>query len=243
MTKLNQIVAIESGLKSRTNADVTKVYHDLQKPNLFAGISKVYTPANEDGEPLPPERTMVQRKVEDELDKLSALYTRLIDVTLTKDAANTKARGQVVIDGEVLMEAPVPFLLFLKKQLDDLRTEFTRIPVLDPSEVWVMDAANKVYRTEPSGTKRSRKTKQVLVRYPATDKHPAQTEVYDQDEIVGQWDTTKFSGAVTQSRKDVLLSRVNKLSDAVKMAVEEANAMEIEDHEVGADVFEFLLGR
>jgi hypothetical protein len=243
VTKLNQIIAVEGGQKSRTNVDVTKVYHDLQKPVLFNGLSRVYRPKDEDGEQLPPEKTMVQRNVQGELNKLAESYTKLIDVTFTKDWANTEAKGKVVVGGRLLLEAPVPFLLFLKKQTDDLRTELGKLPVLDPSEIWHEDQTTGVYRTEPAGTTRTRKVKKVLVKYEATDKHPAQTETYDVDEIVGHWALTKFSGAVSQVRKDQLLDRVNELSDAVKVAIEEANSIEIEQCEVGSNIFDFLFAR
>lgn len=243
MTKLNQIIAVEGGQKSRTNAEITKVYHDLQKSVLFNGLSRVYRPKDEDGEQLPSEKTMVQRNVQGELNKLAEACTKLIDVTYTKDQANTRARGQVIVDDVVLVEAPVPFLLFLKKQTDDLRTEMSRLPVLDPSEIWHEDQTTGVYRTDPAGTTRTRKTKKVLVRYEATDKHPAQTETYDVDEIVGHWSLTKFSGAISQVRKDQLLERVNKLSDAVKVAIEQANSIEIEQFEAGSKIFDFLLSR
>jgi hypothetical protein len=34
------------------------------------------------------------------------------------------------------------------------------------------------------------------VKAEATEKHPAQVEVYHEDVVVGQWKTVKFSGAL-----------------------------------------------
>lgn len=243
MPKLNQIVAVEKGLKSRTTAAVTEIYHDLQKSQLFAGLSRVYTPRDDEGERLPAERTLVQKSVERQLDDAAAALAKLFDVVFTKDVANTQARGTVVVDDEELFEAPVPFLLFVEKQLIDLCTMLKKLPTLDPSEVWLADQSVGGYRTEPTETTRTRKVPEVLVKYPATDKHPAQVETFMRDEIVGRWATTKFSGAVSQQRKDELIGRVNVLADAVKQAVEQANAMEVDQLQVGQEIFDFILSR
>lgn len=242
MTKLNQIVAVvEGGLKTRTDTTVTKIYHDFQKPPLFNGFSRVYTPLNEDGETFPSERNMVQKNVPDALDVLKDAYTRLFDATYTRDEANTQARGEVKLNGTVLFSAPVPFLLFFKKQLDYLRTELNKVPTLDPAEEWKKDPHTGLYRTEGVKNNKTRKVPEVIVKYPATDKHPAQTEIFTKDETVGHWETVKFSGAISQKDKDKILERVNALSDAVKVAIEHANDLEVEQQKIGEAIFGYLL--
>jgi len=64
-TKLNQIIAVEKGAKSRSFAKITDAYQLLQKPAVLAGISRTYQPSDEDGEQYPPESTRVQVKAED----------------------------------------------------------------------------------------------------------------------------------------------------------------------------------
>ncbi|MFI6877676.1 hypothetical protein ACIBL6_29960 [Streptomyces sp. NPDC050400] len=242
MPKLNQIVAVEKGIKSRTAASITKIYHDLQKPALFAGLSRKYSPVDDEGEQFPPESTLVQNNVDNSLTGMADHLTKLFDVVATKERANTEASADVVVDGvTVVSDAPVPLLLFLEKQLVDLRTVVAKAPTLDPSEAWLPDENSRGWRTDPVQTTRTRKVPKTLVRYPATDKHPAQTEVYMVDEIVGHWATTKFSGALSPARRDQLISRIDALADAVKRAREEANSHEAEQIRIGADVFSFLL--
>ena len=67
----------------------------------------------------------------------------------------------------------------------------------------------------------------------ATEKHPAQVEVYYEDVVVGHWRTVKFSGALPASRVKELLERVDKLQQAVKFAREEANDSEVTDQQIG----------
>lgn len=246
MTTLAQIIAIEKGVKQSSNRELTDQYHLLQRPALLSGLTRVYSAdAVSDGEiaeTLPSESVKVQAKVEDVLHEASITLTRLFDVTLTKDTANQSARADVVVDGETLLsDVPVTYLLFLEKQLGDLGTIIKTLPVLDPAEEWDYDSNTGVYRTEPQQTRRSKKVKKVLVRYPADDKHPAQTETYDDDVAVGTWTLTKFSGAVSADRKRQLLDRVNALSDAVKMARQSANRVDVVDQHAGKLVFDYLL--
>jgi hypothetical protein len=145
------------------------------------------------------------------------------------------------IDGHVLItRAPVTYLLFLEKQLVDLHTFLKKLPVLDASESWVYDAAQDCFATEAVETLRTRKVPRNHVKAEATEKHPAQVEVYYEDITVGFWRTVKFSGALPARRVAELLERVEKLQRAVKFAREEANAYEVKNQKVGEALFSFL---
>ena len=128
MHKLNQILAIERGTKSRINGEITKMHHTLQKPALLNGFSKTYQRKNEDSDSYPPERQRVQVVAADMLKRAGRLLAELADVTATKDYANCQARADLVVDGEVLVkDVPATFLLFLEKQLTDLKTFVAKI--------------------------------------------------------------------------------------------------------------------
>lgn len=240
-TKLNQIIAVEKGVKSKSFQDLTEAHHAVQKQPLLSGISRTYQPKDEEGEQLPAESTRVQVKAEDVLRKTAATLTRLFDVTATKDWANVQATADVVVDGRtVLSEVPVSYLLFLEKQLKDLHTFVKKLPVLDAAESWTHDPSTDVWRTEPVRTVRTKKIPRNHVKAEATEKHPAQVEVYYEDIAVGYWTTVKFSGALPAQRVNELLDRVEKLQQAVKFAREEANGIEVTDQRVGDAVFGYL---
>jgi hypothetical protein len=241
MAKLNQIIAVEKSVKARAQSEITEAYQQLQKPALLAGLARTYRPKDEEGERLPPESTRVQLRTEETFKKVSAALTELLDVTLTKDLANCEARADVTVDGQVLIaRAPVTYLLFLEKQLVDLHTFIKKLPVLDASESWVYDAAQDCFATEPVETLRTRKVPRNHVKAEATEKHPAQVEVYYEDITVGFWRTVKFSGALPARRVAELLERVEKLQRAVKFAREEANGYEVKNQKVGEALFSFL---
>ncbi|MEV6210542.1 hypothetical protein [Kitasatospora sp. NPDC051914] len=244
MAKLNQIIAVEKGVKSKSFQELTAAHHGLQKPALLAGISRTYQPKDEEGEQLPPESTRVQVRAEDILRDTAASLTRLFDVTATKDHANCTARADVVVDGRPLLtDVPVTYLLFLEKQLTDLYTFVRKLPVLDASESWAPDASTDAWKTEPVRTIRTKKVPRNHVKAEATEKHPAQVEVYYEDVAVGYWTTVKFSGALPARRVNELVQRVEKLQQAVQFAREEANATEVVDRKTGDAVFGYLFGQ
>ncbi|MCK2217681.1 hypothetical protein MF672_028380 [Actinomadura sp. ATCC 31491] len=135
LAKLNQILAVEKGVKASSQRAVTDAYHTIQKPPLLSGLSRTYQPIDDEGEQLPPESTRVQVKAEEVLAEVGKALTKLFDVTATKDWTNTVAKADVVVDGQPLIEgAPVTYLLFLEKQLVDLHTLISKLPTLDPAE-------------------------------------------------------------------------------------------------------------
>jgi hypothetical protein len=243
MARLNQIIAIEKGIKSRSVQELAAAQQALQKPALLAGIARTYRPKDEEGEQLPPESNKVQVKAEEVLRQTVEILTKLFDVTATKDWTNCRARADVVVDGQTLLtQVPVSYLLFLEKQLTDLQTFIKKLPVLDPAETWAFDSSADCWATEPVQTVRTKKIPRNHVKAEATEHHPAQVEVYYEDVTVGYWRTLKFSGALPASRINELLGRMERLQQAIKFAREEANSTETEEQRVAQRVFQYLLG-
>lgn len=241
MTKLNQVIAIEKRVKGDALTALTKAHHDVQKTPLLSGISRNYKPRDDEGEQFPPESTRVQLRVSDVLAQVSNSLERFYDLTLTKDLANTVAKADLKVDGVVIAEkVPVTYLLFLEKQLQDLLTFVTKLPVLDPSEVWNFDPNHDAYATVPSQTVKTKKIPRNHVLAQATDKHPAQVQVFTEDVLVGYWTTVKFSGAIPQQEVNELKTRVTALIEAVKTAREEANSVQVIDQHVGEAIFGYL---
>jgi hypothetical protein len=240
-TKLNQIIALEKGVKANTAREVTDSYHELQRPNLFAGLTRTYQPKHEDGDQLPAESTQVQLRTDDVLARIAASLTRLFDVVATKDLTNTAAKADIVVDGRVLVPAvPAVTLLFLEKQLADLGTIIRKLPTLDPAENWHFDEARNYYVTDPAGTTRTKKVPRNHVKAEATDRHPAQVEIFTEDVVVGTWTTTKLSGALPAKRVTELSARVAALHDAVRVAREQANMVDVQDKHIGEQIFDYL---
>lgn len=239
--KLNQIIAIEKGIKSRHQKEITSLHRMSGQPTLFNGFTKSYRPKDEEGDRFPEERNKVQERVANMLSKASRSFSELMDTTATKDIANTAARADVVVNDDVLIpDAPATFLLFLEKQLNDVHTFVSDLPELDEAEEWVEDGASGLQRTAPFETQKTKKVQEPVVLYDATKEHPAQTQIVTKDVVAGYWTNTKLSGAISKTRKQEILRRVVTLQQAVKFAREEANSIEVEKQKVGQDVMDYL---
>jgi hypothetical protein len=243
MAKLNQIIAVEKGIKSSSHSAISELYKLVQKPVLFNGFSKTFAANDEDGEKLPQEQLRVQMTSDDALRGLSRSLRDLIQVTARKDYSNCEAAADVVVDGAVIVSnAPVPFLIFLEKRLVDIHSFIKALPTLDPAESWDKDPNSGLYRTPTTQTHRTKKTVKPIVKYPATPEHPAQTEMVTEDVITGYWSQVKMSGAMPSPDKEALLAAVVKLGQAVKTAREKANmADEVKVPDIGAAIFNYLL--
>jgi hypothetical protein len=243
MTSLHQILAINKSVRASAERTLTDAYHQLQKPAPFLGLTRRYEPLNEDGEQLPPESTKVQTTVHEQIGVVGDALARYLDVTAAQEWTNCKATADVVVDGQIIIErAPVLFLLFLERKLVDLKTFIAKLPTLDPSEEWDFDTAAGCYATPVITTHRTKKVPRNHVKAEATDKHPAQVELYYEDIGVGNWQKKSFSGMLPESDRKALLVNAEKLQQAVKVAREAANSTEVVDNPVGASFVSYLFG-
>lgn len=242
MTRLSQIVAVEKGVKADGDRTLTNAYQVLQKAPLLSGITRVYTPKDDAGDVLPPESTKVQVTVDGVLEEVSEALTRMFDVVLTKETANTSAKADVKVGSKVIAyDVPVSYLLFLEKKLTDIHTFLAKLPTLDPSDEWEADENNGGYRSQPVVSVRNLKVPFNHVRAEATKEHPAQVEVLHQDVQAGTWTTTKLSGGLPPARVKTLTERTKALREAVKFAREEANSLMVTDVQTGKAIFDYLL--
>lgn len=240
--RLNQVIAVEKGIKARATQSLTELYKAVQHPALFEGFNKKYQPKEEGGEQFPPESKKIQLKAVESIKVACKTLQELFDVTLVKDRANCTARADVKVDDKIILaDVPATYLLFLEKNLTDLHTFVSKLPVLDSAEEWQFDKEQQVYRTEPTSTVRTKKVQKALVLYHATDKHPAQTQLITEDETIGHWLQTKFSGAIAVAEKERLVNKIEKLQRAVKFAREEANNAGVTEVDT-SPVFDWLLG-
>ena len=242
-----QVIAIETDVKQRAKPAITKLHRATEKAELYEGSSATYEPVHEDEETFPPKNVKVRMVAEDTLKEMAELFVEFIDWTATKDIGNCveTARADVVVDGVKLVDqAPVHLLLFLERQVKDLRKAIAVIPTLSESEDWVYDEALGYHKTrEPVRTHKTKTKKVGIVLHPPTKEHPAQTQLIDDTRTVGYWVGRKFSGALPAPRKKALMERANKLLQAVKIARGEANRSKAVIQNIGAGLFDFVLNQ
>lgn len=241
--KLNQVIALVQGKKSRTQKMMTNTHHGW-KPDLVTGISRTFEPVNDEGETFPSENKPVQLNVSSVIASVSEKLADFYSIVASQEMGNTEAAGSIIIDGvEILGDVPVSALLFLEKQVVDLRTFICNIPTLTTSKIWSRDEAKDCYATLPEQTVKTQKRPEVIVKYDATPEHPAQTDLVSIDRTVGHWTTVHMSGEMPVAEKQELLRRIDKLADAIKIAREDANCLEVTvEPAFGENIMKFVFG-
>jgi len=240
VTKLNQLLASEDGVRSKANTEGADLQRKVQKDDLVSGFSRVYTP-DEGGAQLPPDQKLVQLRIPEVLDRVAARTAKLFDVVFAKEQTNTLAKADLVVDGQTLLTAvPVTYLLFLGHQLDELAAFIDKLPTLDPTASWTWEENTGLYVTPEVETIQKAKTRGVQILHPPTKEHPAQVLPFTDDTPVGRWMTKRSSGAIFGTRKIELADRVDKLRTAVKVAREAANMIEVTEREAGEVLFRYL---
>lgn len=225
MAQLHHLIALETGIKPQRYAEITDLHKLCQKPGLFNGFTKTYQKREEEGEELPSETLKVQQIVAEVLAKARTAYQDWWTITARKEWANAQAKADVMVGAQTLIaDVPVTFLLFLEKQLTDLRTFVSKLPTLDSTEDWHADPNTGWYRTGMVATHRTKKVQRALVLHAPTVEHPAQTQLITEDIVAGYWQLIKYSAALSLPERQRLAERVETLLRAVKTAREEANS-------------------
>lgn len=231
MTQLHTIVARQRGVAARTREELARLYGLAQHPPTFLGGTKEFVSKNDEDVPNePPETTLPSMTAQQLFRRVEKLLTESWDVMSTRDRSNMDASADIVVGGETLAEnVPLSTLLSLEKQLADLRTVFTGMPVLDPAKPWTFDEAQGFAKTPETRKARTRKIVKGAVLHEGTEKHAPQVQAYHDDEIIGHTVTVEFSGAISPQDKEDLIDRTNALIDAVKAARTVANQTEVTD--------------
>lgn len=248
MSKLHELLAVSSNKKGQVEKileDITTLF--TKKPHLFQEKVTTFTPRIEDGVMLVEEQSDLQTTVAKELDWLGRHLATGIDLAYQISQANTSAKADIVLaDGFVLLGGiPATALLELEKSIAAIQKVVAHIPTLDPAKGFELDTAkgSMVYKARTVEKARTKKVKKVLVKFPATKEHPAQTEVYDGEEVTGDIRVQEWSSLLTPAMKAKLLDRCEGLMRAVKQARSRANETEVDvkGTKVGSVVTSYLL--
>lgn len=249
MTQLHQVVAIERGVAADADkhlADIRRVLAIGGDNDPLTGISRTYESVRENGDKLPAQSRRVQFTVRELLGHAQAHLTRLFDLKLTRETANCSARGDIVVDGQLLAaDMPAGYLLFLEGQLTELIKLIERLPELNPALEWADDdpaLPAGQWKSRPRTTERTKKVPQVQVLYEATEHHPAQVRPYETDIIEGYWTEVRFSGQLPAREVQAMRARATALLHAVKFAREQANTLTVTDRQAGDALLGYVFG-
>lgn len=251
--RLHELLAVEQELKGAADKARNMTMEQFTKAKaLFYGQRRTFRPfavdearGEQPGERLEAETRLVQT-VPEALEQVTAAFQEAVDVSYQIDRANTRAVADLVVDGQVIaQQVPATFLLQLEKRVRSLRDVLEASPTFDPVRLWVLDAgADKrhVFRAEPVTTLRKQRVRKYNVMVEATKEHPAQVDVVEIEDAVGEIRTYEWSGMLSPATKTTLLTRVDNLLRAIKEARSRANNVEIDPEDrVGRALAEFIL--
>lgn len=241
--KLYEILAIEQDRKNKANQSLGEAKKQFLKNTVaFDGMIKKYVPTEENAEQIPDERKEMITSVKELIDySLDAVITSL-NATLSKEETNASgiAQAELKVGEKSFGTFAATTLLAMEAQLNKVLELYKSIPVLDTTRKWEFDEQNSCYRTEEEVKFRTIKRPKVIVKYEATENHPAQTELLNIDFQVGKYETTYFSGRITPTEKNKLLRKIEALIEAVKVARSKANNVEVKNISVGQEIFDFI---
>jgi hypothetical protein len=242
MKRLNQILAVEQSSKKRLEDTFTKTYQDVQKADLSSGFTRVYTPKNENGEPLPSETKRVVVRGKDAIQTARKALSELFDLAALKDNTNATAKADLIVDGKVLVaDVPAVHLLFLEKRMTGIIDFIRKLPTLPLDESWALDAGSDLFVSSPVESIRTAKIEDHKVEG-LTDKFPGHLVKVTKDVVQGTWKTTKFSGGLPAGEIQALLAKAERLQRAIKTARQEANEAPVEPLATGDAVMNYIFG-
>jgi hypothetical protein len=217
-----------------------------KKRHLFEQKLVTFKPSEEGAPAVTEAQSDIQTTVRKEIDWISGILTKDIDLGYQIDLANTKAVADISTeDGEVIAKAiPATSLLQLEKRLKQVHELIVAIPTLDPAKGFAPDAARDkgIYKARDVNKTRTKKVPKVLVKYQATKEHPAQTEVIGEDVPVGTILEQEWSALLTPVMKGDLLERCEILTRAVKRARSRANEidMDVATNKIGKRLLDYV---
>jgi len=248
MAKLHELLAVSTNQENQANktrADLMTTFGN--KRHLFE--QKLVTfKSNEEGiAPVTEAQSDIQSTVQKELTWISSILSKDIDIGHQIDIANTEAKADIVTeDGDTLAESvPATSLLQLEKHLQKFHELLVTVPTLDPAKGFTQDTNREsgIFRAREVLKNRTKKVNKPLVLYPATEKHPAQTQLVTEDVAVGTIQEQEWSALLTPAQKGDLIERCEVLLRAVKKARARANELDLDvtKYRIGKKLLEFVL--
>jgi hypothetical protein len=233
MTKLHELLSVAGNLKSQADKTRTDLMETFEKKrHLFGEKVQSFTPILEGAQTVVESQSDLQSTVPKELSWIKSHLAKALDVQYQIAVANTEAHADVVLeDGiSILKNLPATGLLELENRIQEIQALVVKVPTLDPAKGFEIctERGKGIFKAREITKPRTKKVTKVLVKYAATKEHPAQTELVNEDVVVGSILEQEWSGMITPAAKADMLDRCEQLQRAVKRARSRANEMEVD---------------
>ncbi len=246
--KGHELLAVESNLETQAAKCAAELANTFEKKrHLFEEKKRTFWSSAENVAATTEEESKINSTVEAELAWIKDKIVPSWDASLQVSEFNTRAKADIVMeDGSILAkDVPATALLELEKRLTELQKLFTHVPTLDPAKGFSTDSVRGkgYWQAREIRKNRTQKVKEIVVLYPHTTEHPAQTQLVDKDVVIGYTIDQEWSSLITPGDKSEYLTRIENLSRAVRKARSRANDTEVnKDVKFGVDLMKYILG-
>ncbi len=246
--KLHELLAVAKPLNNQADTCRAELAGTFEKKrHLFSEKRKTFTPLGEGQVPVTEEQSTLQTTAPKEFDWIAGHLTKAWDGNFQIAEANMIARADIVLEDEkatvLASDVPATALLELEKEVAEVIALLKAVPTLDPALGFSLDASRElgVHKAREVQKPRTQKTKKVFIKYDATKEHPAQTELLDQDVVIGHIQEQEWSGLITPALKADLLDRAEMLARAVRRARARANDTIVDNKKkIGGKLLSFV---
>lgn len=244
--QLHKLLAVETDLKNVSAKIKNETITTFNKrDDHFEGFSKTFTALNADHEHLnTTENKEVSTTVADKLKYAQDAILKSINATVSKEETNSSGSAKAMLTvGDVSFgELSATSLLFLEKEISQIRKVYSAIPTLDPSKKWERDEMTEkaIFESPVVKTFRTSKEEDYRTVAPATKEHPAQVVKVTKDVTIGSYETTFKSGKITPLAKSKMLAKLDNLLLAIKSARSVANQAEVVKADVGNKILDYI---
>lgn len=243
MGKLHELIAVEPDISGESKRVMDEAISIFSKRERFTGQTrtvKMFDESRQNEETV--EHKTMDTTVDAKLNYIHAAIVRALDAFVQKEATNTVACADIIVDNDVLAkDVPAAALLGLESRLKQVRDVYESIPTLTPGVEWEWNdqigAYSQKHPEERIKTEKSLKWQQIA---PPTDKHPAQVEKWNADVPVGKILSEEISGMISPAQKSRLIGRIDTLIRAVKQARQRANCVEVKDVNIGQKLVNYI---
>ncbi len=247
MSKLHELLAVEGDLEGTYKKILEETKVNFSKhPDRYFGFHERTELFDETAPQEADSHKELDDTVPSKLGYTEGSIVRYLDAVLQKERTNQDARADLTVDGVIIAkDVPATVLISLETKLKTIRSIYETIPNIQPVIKWERDETqgSDVYRRAHHQEKfRTKKNMKNHVVAEATKEHPAQVQVYNEDEKIARIVTDTWCGMISPAEKSALLGRVDKLIRGVKRSRQKANTTEVVKITIGKELFTYING-
>ncbi|MDX2305123.1 MAG: hypothetical protein NW226_20095 [Microscillaceae bacterium] len=243
--KLHAILAVEATNKAQSEKLLEEQSSNFSKnDSRFDGLTRVLIPLEGEGERMTTDNKIINYTVIENVAYVTEIVCKYLNTTLSKEETNSSgtAKAELIIEGQNFGEVSATSLLSLENYLAKVRRFYETIPTLDPTKDWKDDAgkARGYKKTDPEHKYKTEKRTKHIVVHPPTEHFAAEIRESTIDVQVGKYETIYTSTKISTRDKAELLTRIDRVIEAVKVARAKANEAEAVQTDLATKLFNYI---